>query len=51
MRLSVVCPRRIGPRSVWLKGTQNGSGLLLSTQPLYVIAKRLKWQSTSNQQF
>ena len=51
MRLSVVCPSRIGYRSVWLKGTQNGSGLLFSPQPLYAIAKILKWQSPSNQQF
>ena len=51
MRLSEVCPSRIGCRSVWLKGTQNSSGLLLSPQPLYAIAKTLKWQSTSNQQF
>ena len=51
MRMSVVCPSGIGCRSVWLKGTPNGSALLPSPQPLYAIAKMLKWQSTSNQQF
>ena len=34
MRLSVVCLSPVGYRS-----TQNGSGLLLSLQPLYAIAK------------
>ena len=42
---------RIGCRFVWLKGTPNSSGLLPSSQPLYAVAKMLKWQSTSNQQF
>ena len=51
MRISVVCPSRIGCRSVWLKGTSNGSGLLPSPQPLYAIAKSLKWQSTSINNF
>ena len=51
MYISVVCPSRIGCRSVWLKGTPNGSGLLPSHQPLYATAKFLKWQSLSNQQF
>ena len=41
IHLSVVCPSRIGDRSVWLKGTHNGSGLLPSPQPLYAIAKIL----------
>ena len=45
MRLSVVCPSRIGCRSVWLKGTPNGSGLLPSPQPVYAAAKIFKWQS------
>ena len=49
--VSVICPSRIGCRSVWLKGTPNVSGLLLSSQPLYGIANILKWKSTSNQQF
>ena len=39
MRLSVVCPSRIGCRSVWLKGTPNGSGLLPSPQIVYATAK------------
>ena len=30
---------------MWLKGTANGSGLP-SPQPLYAIAKVLKWQSS-----
>ena len=51
MRLLVVCPGRIGCRYVWLKGTQNGSGLLLSPQQLYAAAKVFKWQSISNQHF
>ena len=51
MRLSVVCPSRIGFKSVLLKGTPNGSGLLISPQPLHAIAKIFKWQSISNQQF
>ena len=42
MRLSVVCPSRIGCRSVWLKGTLNGSGLPLP-QPVYATAQILKW--------
>ena len=41
MRLSVVCPSRIGCRSVWLKGTPNGSGLLPSPQTVYATAKIL----------
>ena len=36
MHLSVVCQSRIGCRSVWLKGAPNGSGLLPSTQSLYI---------------
>ena len=51
MHISVVCPSRIGCRSVWLKGAPNGSGLLPTPQPLYAIAKIFKWQATSNQQF
>ena len=51
LRLSVVCPSCIGCRSVWLKVTPNGSGLLPSPQPLPGIAKVLEWQSTPNQQF
>ena len=51
MRKSVVCPSRIGCKSVWLTGTPNGSGLLPSPQLLYAIANMLKWQSMSNQQF
>ena len=39
MRLSVVCPSRVGCRSVWLNGTPNGSGLLPSPQPVYATAK------------
>ena len=42
MYLSVVCPSCIGCRSVWLKGTPNGSGLLPSPQPLYSTAKNIK---------
>ena len=45
MCLSVVCSSHIGCRFVWLKGTANGSGLP-SPQPLYAIAKVLKWQSS-----
>ena len=50
MCLSVVCPCRMGCRSVWLKGTLNGSGLLPSPQPVYATAKILKLQSILNQQ-
>ena len=39
MHLSVVCPSGIGCRSVYLKGTPNGSGLLRSPQPVYATAK------------
>ena len=39
MCLSVVCSSRIGCRSVWLKGTPNGSGLLPSPQTVYATAK------------
>ena len=35
MGLSVICPSHIACRSVWLKGTANGSGLLPSHQPVY----------------
>ena len=44
MHSSVVCPSRIGCRSVWLKGIPKGSGLLPSPQPVYATAKILKWQ-------
>ena len=42
MCLSVVCLSRIGCRSVWLKGTPNGSGLLSSPQSVYATTKVLK---------
>ena len=44
MRLSVVCPSHTGCRSVWLKGTPNGSRLLPSPQAAYATAKFSKWQ-------
>ena len=51
MRLSVVCPSRIGCRSVWLKGTPYASGLLPSPQPVYATnKKRIKMAILSNQQ-
>ena len=39
MCFSIVCPSHIGYRSVWLKGTPNGSGLLPSPQTVYATAK------------
>ena len=43
MRLSVVCHSHTGCRSVWLKGTLNGSGLLPLTQPRYICyCKKIK---------
>ena len=44
MRLSVVCPSRIGCRYVWLKGTPNAFGLLPSPQHIYATTKILTWQ-------
>ena len=39
MCFSTVCPSHIGCRSVWLKKTPNGSGLLPSPLTVYATAK------------
>ena len=39
MRISVVCPSRIGCRSVWLKGTPNGSGFTFTSATICYCKK------------